>query len=44
MIACKTWQNFVVGAVARRCDVAEVRWWFVNVICRKKQISKPLQA
>ena len=58
MIACKTWQSFVFGVVARRFDVAEVRWWclftikvkqnartnFFCIICRKKQISKPLQA
>ena len=25
MIACKTWQSFVFGVVARRFDVAEVR-------------------
>ena len=29
---CKTWQSFVVGVVARRFDVAEVRWWCVFVI------------
>ena len=32
MIACKTWKSFVFGVVARRFDVAEVRWWCLFTI------------
>lgn len=37
MTACKTWQSFVVGVVARRFDVAGVRWRCVFIIKVKQK-------
>ena len=37
MIACKTWQSFVVEVVARPFVVAEVRWSCVFIIKVKQK-------